>query len=93
MEKAEIEKYIEILKDGMEKSYHIKIMILGRETIGKTSLMRNLLNEKIDTPPPVTDGIDIRKCQIDIMSKEWICNNSAKGNIALNTTKHLIYIN
>lgn len=73
MDKTEKERYIQILKTGTEKLYSIKVMILGKERVGKTSLMKNLLQEKFDEKEPPTDGIDIvKKCKVDIESKWWI---------------------
>lgn len=72
MTDLEKEKYIKILQEGNEKRYHIKIMILGRQGVGKSSLMRRLLKESTNDVIS-TDGIDIvRRCKVDIESKDWI---------------------
>ncbi|CAC5389060.1 unnamed protein product [Mytilus coruscus] len=72
MTDSEKDKYIKILQEGNEKRYHIKIMILGRQGVGKSSLMRRLLRESIKDVIS-TDGIDIvRRCKVDIESKDWI---------------------
>ena len=38
--------YAEALKDGKEKVYTIRVMLVGQERVGKTSLKRSLLGEK-----------------------------------------------
>lgn len=75
MEKADKERYIKILKEGSQRRYHIKLMILGRHGVGKTSLMKRLLQETIEQVKDVksTDGINIeKKCKVDIVSGKWI---------------------
>lgn len=72
MNETDKDRYIKILREGNEKRYHIKIMILGRHGVGKTCIMRRLLKEPIQDVQS-TDGIDIMKqSKVDIESKEWI---------------------
>lgn len=64
--------YRKILEDGNEKRYYIKILILGKHGVGKSTLLKNLLNEPIDGVEP-TDGIDIvKKSKVNIKNGEWI---------------------
>lgn len=73
MDKKERDRYIKILKTGTEKMYSIKIMILGKKRVGKTSLMKNLLQKKFNKKEPPTDGIDIvTTFKVDIDNKQWI---------------------
>lgn len=55
-----------------EKRYFVRIMIVGKETVGKTCLLRRLLNESIEDVSS-TDGIDIvvRRCKINIEDGKW----------------------
>ncbi|XP_071147607.1 uncharacterized protein [Mytilus edulis] len=55
-----------------EKRYFVRIMIVGKESAGKTCLLRRLLNESISDVPS-TDGVDIvvRRCKINIEDGKW----------------------
>lgn len=57
----------------MEKRYYVRIMIVGKESVGKTCLVRRLLKESIDDVTS-TDGIDItvHQCKIDIDDGKWM---------------------
>lgn len=56
-----------------KKRYFVRIMILGKESAGKTSLMRRLMRENISGVSN-KNGVDIvvRQCKINIDSGEWI---------------------
>ncbi|CAC5379159.1 unnamed protein product [Mytilus coruscus] len=58
---------------GTAVRYYIRIMIVGESRVGKTCLLRRLMNESI-TGVNSTNGINIevRKCKIDLQKKEWI---------------------
>lgn len=72
MNETDKERYIQILREGNEKRYYIKIFFLGKHGVGKTSLMRKLLEEPIDDVVP-TDGIDIvKRCKVGIKNGKWI---------------------
>lgn len=47
-------------------------MIVGKESVGKTCVMRRLLKESIDDVVS-TDGVDIvvRRCKINIADGKW----------------------
>ncbi|CAC5421161.1 unnamed protein product [Mytilus coruscus] len=59
-------------KAESEKRYFVRIMIVGKESAGKTCLLRRLLNESI-TDVTSTDGVDIvvRRCKINIEDGKW----------------------
>lgn len=66
-------RYIELMQSSeTEKRYFVKIMIVGKESAGKTSLLRKLLKDEIKDVSS-TDGIDIviRRCKINIDSGKW----------------------
>lgn len=54
-----------------EKKYFVRTMIVGKESAGKTCLMRRLLREDI-TDVTSTDGLDVRWCKVDIRDGTWI---------------------
>lgn len=66
------EEFLKATKFGTTKRYFIRVMIIGENSVGKTCLLRRLLNEPIHDVES-TDGIDIhrRKCQIDVTTGEW----------------------
>ncbi|CAG2203602.1 unnamed protein product [Mytilus edulis] len=55
-----------------EKRYFVRIMIVGKESAGKTCLLRRLLKEDISDVTS-TDGVDIvvRRCKINIEDGKW----------------------
>ncbi|VDI70823.1 Hypothetical predicted protein [Mytilus galloprovincialis] len=59
-------------KSETEKRYFVRIMIVGKESAGKTCLLRRLLKEDIDDVTS-TDGVDIvvRRCKINIEDGKW----------------------
>ncbi|XP_076087664.1 uncharacterized protein LOC143058085 [Mytilus galloprovincialis] len=72
MTEEDKKRYFKILKEGNEKRYYIKIMLLGKQGVGKSTLLKNLLQEPIDSVTP-TDGIDIaQRCKVNIENGEWI---------------------
>lgn len=73
MSKPEQKHYLKILKEGKETRYVIKIFILGKNGVGKTSLMRRLLGESIGDVRS-TEGIDIvKRCKIRVRDGLWEC--------------------
>ncbi|CAC5379497.1 unnamed protein product [Mytilus coruscus] len=56
-----------------ENRYFVRIMIVGKESAGKTCLLRRLLKESISDVSS-TDGVDIvvRRCKINIKDGKWI---------------------
>lgn len=70
---ADQQLYTEIMKNGTEARYNVRIQIIGENGVGKTCLVRRLLNETIDDVTS-TDGVDIvvRKCKIRLRDEKWI---------------------
>ncbi|CAG2211643.1 unnamed protein product [Mytilus edulis] len=66
-------RYITLMQSSeIEKRYNVRIMIVGKESAGKTCLLRRLLKEDI-TDVTSTDGVDIvvRRCKINIEDGKW----------------------
>lgn len=61
----------------VEKRYFVRIMIVGKETVGKTSLVRRLLKEENIDDVNSTDGLDIvvHRCKININDGKWMIGN------------------
>ncbi|CAC5370507.1 unnamed protein product [Mytilus coruscus] len=74
LEEGDKNRYIQLLQSSeTEKRYFVRIMIVGKESVGKTCLLRRLLMESTDGVTS-TDGVDIvvRRCKIDINDGNWI---------------------
>lgn len=56
-----------------EKRYFLRIMIVGKEAVGKTCLLKRLLKESI-LEVKSTEGVEIivRQCKINIQDGKWI---------------------
>ncbi|VDI73379.1 Hypothetical predicted protein [Mytilus galloprovincialis] len=67
MSEDDSREFLKATKSGTQKRYHIRVLIVGENSVGKTCLLRRLLNEPIDDVQS-TDGLDIerRKCQVDV---------------------------
>ncbi|CAG2237589.1 unnamed protein product [Mytilus edulis] len=67
-----MDKLIAAIKDGTEIRRYVRIQVIGKEGVGKSSLVRRLVgdsNMKLNS----TDGIDIvKKCQIRTTDGEWV---------------------
>lgn len=52
--------------------YFVRIMIVGKESVGKTSLLRRLLKDST-AGVSSTDGVDIvvNRCKINIEDGKW----------------------
>ncbi|KAK3610612.1 hypothetical protein CHS0354_009070 [Potamilus streckersoni] len=66
--------YKEALAAGREKVYNIRVMIVGHQGVGKTSLTQRLLGEQVkENETESTEGIEVhaRCCHIDHATQEW----------------------
>ncbi|CAC5358503.1 unnamed protein product [Mytilus coruscus] len=70
--------FLEAAKNGIAVRFNIRIILVGKQGVGKTCLLRRLMSEGI-ADVESTDGINIevKKCKINVHTKEWIFN---KGN-------------
>lgn len=63
--------FMEKIKSGIEARQYIRIQVIGKEGVGKSSLVRRLLGKRIDGIKS-TDGIDICKnIQISKVDGTW----------------------
>ncbi|KAK3598551.1 hypothetical protein CHS0354_010728 [Potamilus streckersoni] len=72
--------YTEALTAGSEKVYNIKLTMIGQKSVGKTSLIRQLLGEGArETGTESTEDINIQNmcCQIDPDTRDWIKKTDA----------------
>ncbi len=72
-----IRNYFELLKDGVEKLYEAKLLIVGAGKVGKTWLLNRLVSNKIPEGKEdgTTEGIDIHN---------WIVNAAGVDNFRIN---------
>ncbi|XP_069138114.1 uncharacterized protein [Argopecten irradians] len=59
MRKERVEKYMKLLEKGKYKSSNIRLMVVGNDRVGKTSLCRNMLDEPNFGNIEGTDGIEV----------------------------------
>lgn len=62
------------------RRFFVKIMIVGKEEVGKTCLLKRLLRDAIPKVVPRTKGvdIDIRRCKINILDGKWTFDDQGK---------------
>ena len=66
--------YEKALKDGYVKVYRGRILLIGQDRAGKTSLKKSLLGLPFDPKEQSTEGIEVdpSKCEIDVdQVKNW----------------------
>ncbi|CAG2250963.1 unnamed protein product [Mytilus edulis] len=82
------EEFLKAANTGTTTRYNIRVMIVGKQSAGKTCLLRRLMNEEIDDVIS-TDGINIerRKCHIDIKTGEWYFSSSDKNPLDFSTNQ------
>ena len=64
----------DILQHGVEENYHVRVMVVGKEGVGKSTLTRRLIQLPVDIRQyNSTDGIDvhIHTCEVDLDSGVW----------------------
>ena len=64
----------EILKQGTEENYDIRVMLVGRADVGKTTLTRRLLRLPVNLKKyDSTSGVDVHidTCDIQLDSGTW----------------------
>ena len=64
----------DILRHGVEENYHIRVMVVGKQGVGKSTLTSRLLQRQVNIKQyNTTDGIDVHvhSCEVDIETGEW----------------------
>ena len=72
--KSSFNLFNEILKQGTEENYDIRVMLVGRAAVGKTTLTRRLLRLPVNLKNyDSTNGVDvhIHSCDIQLDSGTW----------------------
>lgn len=67
--------YIDVLKNGKVKVYRTRIMLLGQDRAGKTSLKKSFLGLPFNHGEPSTDGITVDQSKFEInvdQVKNWV---------------------
>jgi GTPase SAR1 family protein len=75
MDTRSIEMYRKALRDGKEKVYNIRVMVVGPYDVGKTTLTKRLLGKDVNIcERKSTEGIDIQIecCKVSLTTGEWI---------------------
>lgn len=74
MTSSELNIYTEAMNSGKEVRRYVRIQVVGKNGVGKTSLVCRLLGEKNIQNVTSTDGIDVtvKKCQIRTKDGKWI---------------------
>ncbi|XP_076084161.1 uncharacterized protein LOC143054951 [Mytilus galloprovincialis] len=72
-DKRSIDLYLKLLESGSEKKRDIRLVVVGKQGAGKTSLIRRLFGEDI-TDVTSTNGIEIHKIKCKAMSDDGIWN-------------------
>ena len=64
----------DILQRGVEENYHVRVMVVGKEGVGKSTLTKRLIQLPVDIRRyNSTDGTDvhIHTCEVDLDSGVW----------------------
>lgn len=71
-DKKYVPLYLKLLASGSEKKRDIRLVILGKKGSGKTSFLKRLLKEDINTIRMVTstDGISIQRTRCNVNSDD-----------------------
>ena len=75
--------FCRILRYGVEENYHIRVMLVGNEGVGKSTLLRRLLRKPVKIKKyNSTNGIDvhIHSCDVDIETGAWCFDETREIN-------------
>ncbi|VDH94776.1 Hypothetical predicted protein [Mytilus galloprovincialis] len=88
-DKRSIDLYLKLLESGSEKKRDIRLVVVGKQGAGKTSLIRRLFGEDI-TDVTSTNGIKIHKIKCKAMSDDGIWNKLDEKNEATEALGRLL---
>ncbi|XP_072027844.1 uncharacterized protein [Amphiura filiformis] len=54
--------YLEASKEGKKEIRSIRLMLVGQERVGKTSLVKAFMEDRFESGEEITDGVDASKC-------------------------------
>ncbi|XP_072032305.1 uncharacterized protein [Amphiura filiformis] len=76
--------YLEASREGTKAVYRTRLMLVGQERVGKTSLMKNLSGQRFDMTESITDGVDATTlCKVpEDIAKPWKLQDSAIQDFA-----------
>ncbi|KAL3854642.1 hypothetical protein ACJMK2_013903 [Sinanodonta woodiana] len=87
MDPIYIEMYRKALRNGTEKVFNIRIMIVGPYDVGKTTLTKRLLGKEVNIcDRQSTEGIDVQTecCKVSLATGEWMTQEqNAEENLSL----------
>ncbi|KAK3604489.1 hypothetical protein CHS0354_019082, partial [Potamilus streckersoni] len=92
MDEKSQQLYREALASGKERVYNIRLMVIGHQGVGKTSLVKRLLGEEVrENETESTEGIEVHTacCQIDHETKEW---NKIETDPDVLVTQRMVHI-
>lgn len=80
------------LLEGDEVRRFVRINVIGKDRVGKTSLVRTLLGKVFDAELKSTDGIDINRTrQIRVRDGKWtVGEGESRINSLMQTDESLI---
>ena len=80
MDSRSADKLKDIMKDGWFRSFDARYMIVGEYGVGKTTLAKMLVGEKILLVRQSTNGIElyIGKACINVEDGTWCCQDESK---------------
>ena len=85
-----------ILRNGIEENYHIRVMFVGNEGVGNSTLVRRLLRKPVNIKKyNSTNGIDvhIHSCAVDIETGIWCFDETRGATRVAMLWRHLVGTN
>ena len=77
--------FCNMLRSGEEETYRIRVMLVGNECVGKSTLLRRLLRKPVKISKyDSTNGIDvhIHSCDVDLETGKWYVNESHEAGVS-----------
>ncbi|XP_071943202.1 uncharacterized protein [Antedon mediterranea] len=75
--------FLDAIQEGSKPIYQTRLMLVGQERAGKTSLTKALIGHPFDDNEKVTDGIEL-SCTINVKhTTNWTPNQNKKTNKAM----------